>query len=90
MARRGGRKVQRRRIALQRGLEFLVSAFQPEEDLVIDLVVLEARRIIGLDEVEVEVPLRHGGGALVRSAEKEVAGAGGLGSCQTSSCCQIL
>ena len=34
VARGGGRKVQGRRIALQRGLKFLVGAFQAEEDLV--------------------------------------------------------
>ena len=78
VARGGGGKVQGGRIALQRGLEFLVGAFQAEENLVVDLVVLEARRIVGLDEVEVKVPLRHGGGALVGSAEKEVAGTGSL------------
>jgi hypothetical protein len=52
--------------------------FQTEEHLVVDLVVLEARRIEGLDEVEVKVPLRHGGGSFVGRAEKEVAGARGL------------
>ena len=78
VARGGGGKVQRGGIVFQRGLELLVDAFQAEEDLVTGLVILELGRIVGLDEIEVEVPLRHGGGALVGSAEEKVADTGGL------------
>ena len=31
-----------------------------------------------MDKIEVKIPLRHGGGALIGGAEKEVAGAGSL------------
>ncbi len=31
-----------------------------------------------MNEIDIEIPLRHGGGAFVGSAEKEVAGTGGL------------
>ena len=73
MARGCGCKIQSCRVALQCGLKFLISAFQAEKDLVVDLVVLEARRIVGLNKIEVKVPLRHSSGALVGGAEKEVA-----------------
>ena len=78
VARGGGCKVQGRGVIPERGAEFLVRVRQAQEQLVGFLLVLEMRRVKGLDEVEVEVPRRHGRGSFVGRAEEEVSLARGL------------
>ena len=78
VARGGGRQVQGRGVTAKRRAELLVRVRQAQEQLVGLLLVLEVRRIEGLDEVEVEVPRRHRRGALVGRAEEQVALARGL------------
>ncbi len=78
VARGGGCEVQGRGVTSKRGAEFLVRVRQAQEQLVGFLLVLEVRRVEGLDKVEVEVPRRHRRGALVGRAEEEVTLARGL------------
>ncbi len=47
-------------IVFERNGEFIIPPFEPEEDLITPLLILKARRIIGLDKVEIEIPFRHG------------------------------
>ena len=69
----GGRgQIEGRRIAAQRAAEAVVRAAQVEEDLVRRLLVPEVRRVVGRDEVEVEVARRHRRGPLVRRPEEQV------------------
>ena len=78
VARSGGRKVQGCGIASKRGAELLVRVRQAQEQLLGFLLVLEMRRVKGLDEIEVEVPLRHRCGAFVGCAEEKVSQSRGL------------
>ena len=76
----GGRRgeVDRRRVAAQDLPEPVVRADQVEEHLVRYLVVLETRRLVGLDEVNVEVPRRRCRRSFVGCPEEQVAQACGL------------
>ena len=73
VSRRNQRQVRRCGVARQRFVEGLVATVQSHEHLVGLLLVLEPRRLVGLDEVQVEVPRRHGGGTLVGRPEEQVA-----------------
>jgi len=78
VSRRGGSKVQSGSVASQRDSKFLIRLFQTQEHLVRFLFVLEVRWVERLDEIEIEVPGRYGGGSLVGCAEKEIALARGF------------
>ena len=69
---RGG-QLQGGGVSPERGAEVLVHAGEAEEQLVGLLLVLEARRLERLQEVQVEIPRRHGGGAFVGRAEEQIA-----------------
>ena len=74
----GGRsQIQGRGIAAQGVPEARVRAAQVEEDLVRLLLVPEVGRVVGRDEVEVEVARRHRRGPLVRRPEEQVSPARG-------------
>ena len=71
---RGARpQVERRRAEPERPAESVVLAREPEEHLICALLVLEMRRLVWLDEVEIVVARRHRRGPLVRRTEEEVA-----------------
>jgi len=59
-------------------LEGVVAPREPKEHLVRLLLVPETWRVVGLDEVEVEVARRHRRRPFVRRAEEEVAQPGGV------------
>ena len=65
-------QVESRRVAAQRFPERVVGAGQVEEDLVGLLLVIEPRRLVRLDEIEIEVARRHRRGPFVRRAEEEI------------------
>jgi hypothetical protein len=58
--------------------EDVVEAFEAEENLVGLALVLEFRRVEGLDEVDIEVALRLGRRAVVGRAKEQVAVALGV------------
>ena len=60
-------------VPAQRGREVVVGCGQADECLVGPLLVDERRRVVRLQEVDVEVPRRLRGGALVRRAHEQVA-----------------
>ena len=68
-------QVEPRRIAAQRFPKAVVGAGQVEEHLVRLLLVIEPRRFVGLDEIEIEVARRHRRGPFVRRAEEQVTSA---------------
>jgi hypothetical protein len=71
----GGRQVQRGGIGGQVAPNVIVRLLQPQEHLVGLVVVLELRRLEGVDEVDVELTFRLRRGSLVGGAEEQVAGA---------------
>ena len=71
-ARGDGAKLQRGGVELEAEGEGFVLAGEAEEDFVGLFLVGVARRVKGLDEVEVELALGDGGGAVVGRAKEEV------------------
>ena len=67
-----------RRVAAQGFVKCFVGARQTEKDFVRRFRVFEARRLVGLDEIEIEVAGRRRGGAFVRRPEEQIAPARGL------------
>ena len=61
-------------VELHRGMEAgVLTGLQAEEHLIGFPLVFEVRRLVGLKEVEVEVPWRLCGGALIRRTKEQVA-----------------
>ena len=65
-------QVESRRVAAQRFAKLVVGTGQVEEDFVRSLLVLEPRRFVRLNEVEVEIARRYRGGPFVRGAEEQI------------------
>ena len=73
LPRRGGPLLSGARVEPEFPVEVVVPVLELEEHLVGFLFVLVVRRIMGLNEVEVEVPRRLGRGTFVGRAEEQVA-----------------
>ncbi len=75
----GGRcQIEGSRIAAQRLAQLVVGARQVEEYLVRLLLVLEKRRVVGLDEVDVEIARRCCRRPFVRRSEEQISLARGF------------
>ena len=61
-------------IVFECALKFFIRFLESEEYFITLLIITETRRIVRLDEIQIEIPLRNGSGAFIRCAEEQVAG----------------
>ncbi len=78
MSRRRGGQVQSRSVVPECRTEFIVHVDEPQIHFVRLLLILEVRRIEGLDEIKVKIPRGNGSRTFVGRTEKEISLTRGL------------